>query len=87
MEHIETPTPLAFTEPTAIEVRGARVHNLKNLSLDVPLRQLVGIAGVSGSGKSSALTLPIRRWLLLLLFPPLQKCRQELSQRYSRCLF
>lgn len=48
-----TPTPLAFTEPTAIEVRGARVHNLKNLSLDVPLRQLVGIAGVSGSGKSS----------------------------------
>ena len=53
MEHIETPTPLAFTEPTAIEVRGARVHNLKNLSLDVPLRQLVGIAGVSGSGKSS----------------------------------
>ena len=53
MEHIETATPLAFTEPTAIEVRGARVHNLKNLSLDVPLRQLVGIAGVSGSGKSS----------------------------------
>ena len=48
-----TPTPLAFTEPTAIEVRGARVHNLKNLSLKVPLRQLVGIAGVSGSGKSS----------------------------------
>ena len=53
MEHIETATPLTFTEPTAIEVRGARVHNLKNLSLDVPLRQLVGIAGVSGSGKSS----------------------------------
>ncbi|MEC4294006.1 excinuclease ABC subunit UvrA [Adlercreutzia shanghongiae] len=45
--------PAHFTEPDAIEVRGARVHNLKNLSLDVPLRQLVGIAGVSGSGKSS----------------------------------
>lgn len=45
--------PLHFHEPTAIEVRGARVHNLKNISLDVPLRQLVGIAGVSGSGKSS----------------------------------
>ncbi len=46
-------TPAAFTEPTAIEVRGARVHNLRNLSLNVPLRQLVAIAGVSGSGKSS----------------------------------
>ena len=45
--------PLHFHEPTAIEVRGARVHNLKNISLEVPLRQLVGIAGVSGSGKSS----------------------------------
>ncbi len=42
-----------FTEPECIEVRGARVHNLRNLSLKVPLRQLVGIAGVSGSGKSS----------------------------------
>ena len=36
-----------------IEVRGARVHNLKNVSVDIPLGELVGIAGVSGSGKSS----------------------------------
>ena len=36
-----------------IEIRGARVHNLKNIDLDVPLGQIVGIAGVSGSGKSS----------------------------------
>ena len=36
-----------------IEVRGARVHNLKNIDVDVPLNQIVGIAGVSGSGKSS----------------------------------
>lgn len=41
------------TAPTAIEVRGARVHNLKNVSVDIPLGRLVGIAGVSGSGKSS----------------------------------
>lgn len=34
-------------------VRGARVHNLKNVDLDIPLHQIVGIAGVSGSGKSS----------------------------------
>ncbi len=39
--------------PAAIEVRGARVHNLQNCSLDIPLHRLVGIAGVSGSGKSS----------------------------------
>ncbi|OXN01134.1 excinuclease ABC subunit UvrA [Bifidobacterium vansinderenii] len=39
--------------PSKIEVRGARVHNLKNINVDVPLNQLVGIAGVSGSGKSS----------------------------------
>lgn len=40
-------------EPTHIEVRGARAHNLKNISVNVPLHKLVGIAGVSGSGKSS----------------------------------
>jgi excinuclease ABC subunit A len=39
--------------PRAIEVRGARVHNLKNVDVSVPLGELVGIAGVSGSGKSS----------------------------------
>ncbi|MBQ4079864.1 MAG: hypothetical protein II596_04200, partial [Thermoguttaceae bacterium] len=37
----------------AIKVRGARVHNLKNIDVDVPLNKIVGIAGVSGSGKSS----------------------------------
>ena len=36
-----------------IEVRGARVHNLKNVDVDVPLHEVVGVAGVSGSGKSS----------------------------------
>ena len=34
-------------------IRGARVHNLKNIDVDIPLGQIVGIAGVSGSGKSS----------------------------------
>ena len=36
-----------------ILVRGARVHNLKNIDVDIPLNKIVGIAGVSGSGKSS----------------------------------
>ncbi|WP_166827849.1 excinuclease ABC subunit UvrA [Brevibacterium limosum] len=38
---------------TAVEVRGARVHNLRSIDIDVPLNTLVAIAGVSGSGKSS----------------------------------
>lgn len=39
--------------PEKILVRGARVHNLKNIDVDIPLNQIVGVAGVSGSGKSS----------------------------------
>ncbi len=39
--------------PDHIEVRGARMHNLKGIDVDVPLNKVVGIAGVSGSGKSS----------------------------------
>ena len=41
------------TTPSSIQVRGARVHNLKDLDVDVPLNRFVAIAGVSGSGKSS----------------------------------
>lgn len=39
--------------PKYIEIRGAKVHNLKNINVDVPLNEIVAIAGVSGSGKSS----------------------------------
>ena len=45
--------PTKFSEPEWIQVRGGRVHNLKNIDVDVPLHKVVGIAGVSGSGKSS----------------------------------
>lgn len=44
---------MAENEPKKIVVRGANVHNLKNINVDEPLHQIVGIAGVSGSGKSS----------------------------------
>ena len=44
---------MAETPPDHIEVRGARVHNLKNIDVDIPLGKITGIAGVSGSGKSS----------------------------------
>ncbi|MBD5365997.1 MAG: excinuclease ABC subunit UvrA [Bacteroides sp.] len=37
----------------SIEIRGARVHNLRNINVDIPLGKITGIAGVSGSGKSS----------------------------------
>ena len=43
----------AAKEPECIQVRGGRVHNLRNIDVDIPLHQIVGIAGVSGSGKSS----------------------------------
>ena len=39
--------------PDKIEIRGAKAHNLKNIDVDIPLGKIVGIAGVSGSGKSS----------------------------------
>ena len=39
--------------PDRIKIRGGRVHNLKNIDVDIPLNKIVGIAGVSGSGKSS----------------------------------
>lgn len=39
--------------PEKIKVRGAKVHNLKNINVDIPLNQIVAITGVSGSGKSS----------------------------------
>ena len=40
-------------KPDRIEIRGARVHNLKAIDVDIPLNKIVGVAGVSGSGKSS----------------------------------
>ena len=61
MSHlVQTPNESVFhgthvTERTIqqIELRGVRVHNLKNFDLDIPLRRLIVISGVSGSGKSS----------------------------------
>src|SRR3989344_9373098 len=44
----------AISNPSGfIHIRGARVHNLKNISLDIPKNKLVVVTGVSGSGKSS----------------------------------
>ncbi|MFD5231250.1 excinuclease ABC subunit UvrA [Streptomyces qaidamensis] len=43
----------AADPPLSIQVHGAKVHNLKNVDVTVPLRRLVAVAGVSGSGKSS----------------------------------
>lgn len=41
------------SQNSRIEIRGARVHNLKNLDLNIPLRQLICLGGPSGSGKTS----------------------------------
>ena len=44
---------MSNVRPTAIEVRGAKKNNLRNIDVDIPLGKIVGVAGVSGSGKSS----------------------------------
>src|SRR5262245_38884772 len=49
----EIPARDGIAGDEAIRVRGVRVHNLKNIDVDIPLGQLVVITGVSGSGKSS----------------------------------
>ena len=59
-----------------IEVRGARVHNLKNLDVDIPLHRIVGVAGISGSGKSS-LALGILYAEGSRRYPPLPDSIQE----------
>lgn len=51
LSSVDNPTPLHVTRQ--IELRGVRVHNLKSIDLDIPLRQFVILSGVSGSGKSS----------------------------------
>ena len=53
MKNREFPEKIRTGQPENIEVRGARVHNLKNIDVDIPLYGITGIAGVSGSGKSS----------------------------------
>ncbi|MDR2974459.1 MAG: excinuclease ABC subunit UvrA [Propionibacteriaceae bacterium] len=53
MAYIEQADVDGMGRPDHIQVRGARVHNLKRIDVDVPLNQLVAVAGVSGSGKSS----------------------------------
>ena len=45
--------PPVSSDRSAIVVRGARTHNLKNVTLSLPTGKLVVITGVSGSGKSS----------------------------------
>lgn len=49
--------------PMVIQVRNAHVHNLKHIDVDIPLNKIVGIAGVSGSGKSSLALGVLYGWL------------------------
>jgi len=48
-----TPAPIPSPRPDAIRVEGAREHNLKNVTLDIPKKAITVFTGVSGSGKSS----------------------------------
>src|SRR3954447_9086045 len=53
MPDIHTLPPIAESENETLEVFGARVHNLKDISVSIPRNKLVVITGMSGSGKSS----------------------------------
>ena len=44
---------VSITKQTGIYIKGARVHNLKNITVTIPREQLIVVTGVSGSGKSS----------------------------------
>ncbi|MBI2086900.1 MAG: excinuclease ABC subunit UvrA [Candidatus Zambryskibacteria bacterium] len=52
-EKIELPEKRREAEKGIIQIRGAKIFNIKHLNVDVPLRRLVAVTGVSGSGKSS----------------------------------
>jgi len=54
-EKIQLPKKRRSQNHGQIKVKGARAHNLKNMNTDIPLGRLIGISGVSGSGKSSLL--------------------------------
>lgn len=45
--------PDKHSHPSRMIIRGGRVHNLKNIDVEIPLQKIVAIAGVSGSGKTS----------------------------------
>ena len=61
-------------------IRGAKVHNLKNIDVAVPLGKIVGIAGVSGSGKSTM----VPESLVPAAVPPADRLSPPAPRRRSR---
>ena len=63
-----------------IKILGARVHNLKNIDLEIPRRKLVVITGLSGSGKSSLLQQE-KVFLIRLMPKPIMEMPEEQAIR------
>ncbi len=73
--HIPLPEKRRDTPAGFIRIRGASLHNLKKVDVDIPLGMFVGISGVSGSGKSSL--------VMDLLYPALKKLIARREERFS----
>ena len=71
-----------------IELRGVRVHNLKEIDLRLPLGKLIAITGVSGAGKSSlafdTLVAEGRRRYIETFAPSARQCRERTTSRAGR---